>query len=97
MGTMGVRAVLAGAFLATAGALGGVQAWPGSSSVIAEPTLAVPNLHVAETAPGPGWLAGFLVRSCEHSLAATRRDQASARERRRECERDHKVARDDRN
>ena len=26
MGTMGVRAVLAGAFLATAGALGGVQA-----------------------------------------------------------------------
>lgn len=87
MGTMGIRAVLAGAFLLAAGALGGVEAWPAGPAAGAGE--AVPRLAPGQAVPAGSLLSSALVRTCELALAAQRRDHAAAATRRQECERRH--------
>ncbi len=93
MGTMAVRAVLAGAFIAAAGALGGVQAWPGAPEQAAMPTMAAPHPGAPMAMPDEGWITRVLVRSCEHSLGASSRDRSGAAARRSQCERNHGAVR----
>jgi hypothetical protein len=81
MTTMGLRGVLACAFIVSGSLLTGMVVVP-SGAAASEPFAA--RAVVAGDA-GPGLLERFRLKACQVSLAATRSDRSASRDRSREC------------
>jgi hypothetical protein len=81
MTTMGLRGVLACAFIVSSGLLTGMVALP-SGAAASEQDVA--SVAVAEPA-GPGLLDQVRLKACQVSLAATRSDLSASRDRSRQC------------
>lgn len=81
MTTMGLRGVLACAFIASTALLAGGVALRAAAAA-SEP-------YAADLAPsaaaGPGLLERFKRKACHISLAATHRDRSASRDRTRQC------------
>ena len=81
MTTMGLRGVLACAFIVSTSLLTGMVALP-SGAAASEPASA--SVEPAAAA-GPGLFDRVKLKACQVSLAATRSDQLSSRDRSRQC------------
>ena len=82
MTTMGLRGVLACAFIVTTSLLTGMVALPSGAAASESSSAGVDVLAAAE----PGLLDRVKLKACRISLAATRSDRSASRERSRECE-----------
>lgn len=81
MTTMGLRGVLACAFIVSSGLLTGLAAMP-SGAEASEPAVAGAEVPAAAQ---PGLFAQVRLKACQVSLAATRSDRSASRDRSRQC------------
>ena len=79
MTTMGLRSVLACAFIVSTSLLTGMAAM--SSGAAASPPLSA----ASEAAAAPGLIERVKLKACQVSLAAARSDRVSGRDRSRQC------------
>lgn len=81
MTTMGLRGVLACAFIVSSGLLTGLAATPAGASA----SQFVPSSDGAPAAARPGLIERIKLKACHVSLAATQSDRGSSRDRSRQC------------